>query len=105
MSCSAAAAATRAGVGELISLDLLRVFTAPELACLLGGEADISVQDWREHTTYGGGYCRASDQVKWLWRLIDRLGPDERTLLLKFTTVRAHHVVRRRVHHVLHHTR
>eukprot|EP00227_Mantoniella_beaufortii_P004744 CAMPEP_0197608690 /NCGR_PEP_ID=MMETSP1326-20131121/49658_1 /TAXON_ID=1155430 /ORGANISM="Genus nov. species nov., Strain RCC2288" /LENGTH=156 /DNA_ID=CAMNT_0043176945 /DNA_START=1 /DNA_END=467 /DNA_ORIENTATION=- len=83
---SAAAAAVRQGLNEVVPLNLLRVFTAPELACLLGGTADISVPEWRQNTQYAGGYTRESKQIGWLWRLVARFTPDERTLLLKFAT-------------------
>lgn len=90
VSCSAAAAAVRAGVNDVVPLDLLRrTFSAPELACLLGGVADISVAEWRKNTQYEGGYTQDSLQVQWLWRLVERFTPDERTLLLKFVTVGA----------------
>lgn len=86
MSGSAAAAAVRTGLNDVVPLDLLRLFTAPELACLLGGTADISVAEWRQNTQYEGGFTRESPQVQWLWRLVERFTPDERTLLLKFVT-------------------
>lgn len=86
ISCSAAVAAVRTGLNEIISQDLLRVFTAHEMACLFGGTADISVSEWRQYTNYQGGYDEDSPQIKWFWRLVERFTPDERTLLLKFVT-------------------
>jgi hypothetical protein len=39
-------------------------FTAPELACLLGGTADISVAEWRQHTQYQGGYTQVGELLR-----------------------------------------
>ena len=83
---SAAVEAMRRGLREIIPADDLRVFSAPELACMLGGVADIDVAEWRAHTEYEGGYREESPQIRWLWRLVSRFSPEERTLLLKFVT-------------------
>ena len=82
---SPALEAIRNGLYEIVPLELLKHFTAPEFACLLGGVAAIDVGDWRRHARYDG-YDVTSPQVRWLWRLITRFTPDERTLLLKFST-------------------
>ena len=82
---SQALEAIRNGLYEIVPLELLKHFTAPEFECLLGGVAAIDVGDWRRHARYDG-YDVTSPQVRWLWRLITRFTPDERTLLLKFST-------------------
>ena len=68
---------------EIVPLELLKHFTAPEFACLLGGVAAIDVHDWRANAGCDG-YDEQSPQVRWLWRLVHSFTPDERTLLLKF---------------------
>ena len=75
----------RRGLREIIPADDLRVFSAPELACMLGGVADIDVASGAR-TEYEGGYREESPQIRWLWRLVSRFSPEERTLLLKFVT-------------------
>ena len=82
---SAAIEAVRHGLLEIVPLELLKHFTAPEFACLLGGVAAIDVHDWRANARYDG-YDEQSPQVRWLWRLVHSFTPDERTLLLKFAT-------------------
>jgi E3 ubiquitin-protein ligase NEDD4 len=43
-----------AGFHELIPADLVNVFDERELELLIGGIADIDVEDWKKHTD-----CRA----------------------------------------------
>lgn len=38
------------------------------------------------HTLYSGGYSETSPQVVWFWRVVQRLGQEERGLLLRFAT-------------------
>lgn len=83
---SAAVQTMRRGLQEILPGEYLKVFSAPELACMLGGVADIDVAEWRANTEYEGGYREDSPQIRWLWRLVSRFSPEERTLLLKFVT-------------------
>ena len=76
----------RRGLREMIPHEFLRVFSPAEFACVLGGDADVDVDHLRRHATYLGGYDGDSPQIKWLWRLVARFEPNERSLLLKFAT-------------------
>ena len=76
----------RRGLREMIPHEFLRVFSPAEFACMLGGDADVDVDHLRRHATYQGGYDGDSPQIKWLWRLVARFEPNERSLLLKFAT-------------------
>jgi Ubiquitin-protein ligase len=42
------------GFNELIPPDLVNVFDERELELLIGGIADIDVEDWKKHTDYRG---------------------------------------------------
>ena len=42
------------GFNELISPDLITVFDERELELLIGGMAEIDVEDWKKHTDYRG---------------------------------------------------
>ena len=83
---SAAVKCVRAAMNDVVPAEYVRMFTAPELACLMGGTAKIDVDEWRANTIYEGGYDADSPQVRWLWRLVGKFTPEERTLLLKFVT-------------------
>lgn len=41
----------------------LRILSPAELGLMLGGSADLDVEEWRKHTTYEGGYTAESPQV------------------------------------------
>lgn len=44
--------ALQAGLNEVIPQDLLNVFDERELELLIGGMADIDIDDWKKHTDY-----------------------------------------------------
>jgi len=61
--------ALRDGLNRLVRVEHLQLFSEAEVALLLAGTSEISVQDWREHTIYAGGYHRSSAQVVWFWQV------------------------------------
>lgn len=76
----------REGLLDLVSDRCLRIFSPAEFGVLLGGSAEIDVDEWRRHTVHEGGYSPASPQVVWFWRVVERLPQEERGLLLRFAT-------------------
>ena len=70
VTASPATRALREGFDEVVPRELLRVFAAPELACLIGGTSELDPAEWRVHTAYDGGYTEHSPQVQWLWRVV-----------------------------------
>lgn len=54
------------GFNELIPPDLVNVFDARELELLIGGIADIDVEDWKKHTDYRG-YTEQDEVIKNFW--------------------------------------
>lgn len=54
------------GFNELIPPDLVNVFDERELELLIGGIADIDVEDWKKHTDYRG-YTEQDDVIKNFW--------------------------------------
>ncbi|GMH32392.1 hypothetical protein BSKO_00226 [Bryopsis sp. KO-2023] len=82
------AQAFAAGMGEVIPLPWLRLFSPKELNFLLsGGEGvDIDCKDLQAHTKYSGGYSDSSPAVKLFWRVFSSLSPSERSAFLKFAT-------------------
>ena len=66
-----------AGFNELIPPDLVNVFDERELELLIGGIADIDVEDWKKHTDYRG-YTEQDQVIRNFWavcqsRLHERL--------------------------------
>lgn len=54
------------GFNELIPPDLVNVFDERELELLIGGIADIDVEDWKKHTDYRG-YTEQDEVIKNFW--------------------------------------
>jgi len=52
------------GFNELIPQDLINVFDERELELLIGGIAEMDVDDWKKHTDYRG-YTESDDVVQW----------------------------------------
>lgn len=55
-----------AGFNELIPPDLVNVFDERELELLIGGIADIDVEDWKKHTDYRG-YTEQDQVIRNFW--------------------------------------
>jgi E3 ubiquitin-protein ligase NEDD4 len=56
------------GFNELIPTDLVNVFDERELELLIGGIADIDVDDWKKHTDYRG-YTENDEVVVHFWKV------------------------------------
>lgn len=56
------------GFHELIPADLVNVFDERELELLIGGIADIDVDDWKKHTDYRG-YTESDPVVQHFWKV------------------------------------
>lgn len=75
-----------AGLFDIIPRSLLTIFDDREMELLIGGIAEIDVDDWIANSVYRD--CTADDQlVKWFWKCIKENFDDERRArLLQFTT-------------------
>lgn len=56
------------GFNELIPQDLVNVFDERELELLIGGIADIDVDDWKKHTDYRG-YTESDEVIQAFWKV------------------------------------
>ncbi|KAJ1677172.1 hypothetical protein EV182_006726, partial [Spiromyces aspiralis] len=74
-----------AGFNELIPPDLIQVFDERELELLIGGLADIDLDDWKKHTDYRG-YTESDQVVQWFWRCVKEMDSEHQVRLLQFTT-------------------
>ena len=73
------------GFHELIPQDLVNVFDERELELLIGGIADIDVEDWKKHTDYRG-YTESDEGIKNFWVLVRSWDSEQKSRLLQFAT-------------------
>jgi E3 ubiquitin-protein ligase NEDD4 len=74
-----------AGFNELIPTDLVNVFDERELELLIGGIADIDVEDWKKHTDYRG-YTENDEVIQHFWKCIRGWDAEQKSRLLQFAT-------------------
>ncbi|KAI8983859.1 hypothetical protein BDB01DRAFT_790372 [Pilobolus umbonatus] len=77
--------AFKEGFNHLIPQDLVNVFDERELELLIGGIAEIDVDDWKRHTDYRG-YTEQDDVIQWFWKCIRTWDSEKKSRLLQFTT-------------------
>ncbi|PGG99665.1 E3 ubiquitin-protein ligase RSP5, partial [Helicocarpus griseus UAMH5409] len=73
------------GFNELIPADLVNVFDERELELLIGGIADIDVEDWKKHTDYRG-YQEQDEVIQNFWKVIRTWDAEQKSRLLQFAT-------------------
>ncbi|WPH00921.1 HECT-domain-containing protein [Acrodontium crateriforme] len=73
------------GFHELIPADLVNVFDERELELLIGGIADIDVDDWKKHTDYRG-YTENDAVIVNFWKTIRSWDAEQKSRLLQFAT-------------------
>lgn len=73
------------GFNELIPQELVNVFDERELELLIGGLAEIDIEDWKKHTDYRG-YQENDQVVQWFWRCVKEWDSEQKARLLQFTT-------------------
>lgn len=73
------------GFNELIPADLVNVFDERELELLIGGIADIDVEDWKKHTDYRG-YQESDEVIQNFWKVIRTWDAEQKSRLLQFAT-------------------
>ena len=77
---SSQVSAVRRGLGQLVPLAVLQLFTAEELERLVCGEADWDVTDLRKHAVVSCSAGRAAH----LWKALGELSREERQLFVRF---------------------
>ncbi|KAK6461152.1 hypothetical protein DFJ63DRAFT_308085 [Scheffersomyces coipomensis] len=73
------------GFNDLIPQELVNVFDERELELLIGGLAEIDVEDWKKHTDYRG-YQESDQVIQWFWKCIKEWDSEQKARLLQFTT-------------------
>ncbi|KAM7199369.1 hypothetical protein V8F20_005764 [Naviculisporaceae sp. PSN 640] len=77
--------AFKEGFHELIPHDLINVFDERELELLIGGIAEIDVDDWKKHTDYRG-YTESDEVIQFFWQTVRSWDGEQKSRLLQFTT-------------------
>jgi E3 ubiquitin-protein ligase NEDD4 len=77
--------AFKEGFHELIPQDLINVFDERELELLIGGIAEIDVDDWKKHTDYRG-YTESDEVIQFFWQTVRSWDGEQKSRLLQFTT-------------------
>ena len=73
------------GFYELVSPDLIAIFTPRELELLISGLPDIDVHDLKQNTDYVG--WKATDkQIQWFWNVLFSLSRNQKAAFLQFVT-------------------
>ena len=73
------------GFQELIPHDLINVFDEREVELLIGGIAEIDVEDWKKHTDYRG-YTENDEVIQFFWQTIRSWDGEQKSRLLQFAT-------------------
>nr|XP_043609712.1 E3 ubiquitin-protein ligase UPL5-like [Erigeron canadensis] len=79
------------GFTDIVTKDEFRklIFKSLELrdldGMLYGSESDICVDDWKAHTEYMD-YRVTDRQIKWFWKIVEKMTAEQRKVLLFFWT-------------------
>lgn len=73
------------GFYELVSRDLIAIFTPRELELLISGVPEIDMEDLKKNTEYNG--WKATDpEIEWFWNIMFSLSRSEKAAFLQFAT-------------------
>ena len=73
------------GFYELVSRELISIFTPRELELLISGLPDIDVLDLKQNTDYVG--WKATDkEIQWFWNILFSLSRNQKAAFLQFVT-------------------
>lgn len=75
-----------AGIYEVIPREFFAIFNDHELEMLLCGKRDIDTTQWKQSTSYEGGFTSESPTVTMFWDLVEEMGQVQRAKLLQFVT-------------------
>jgi|TARA_B100000524_G_scaffold272304_1_gene150379 E3 ubiquitin-protein ligase HERC2 len=82
------ARAVMRGLGSILPVRLLALFSARELELMTCGQADIDIVELRKHTRYGVGENPTASHFNILWEVLHSLSAEQRTLFLSFIWAR-----------------
>lgn len=74
----------RRGLGTIVPVPLLPLFTPNEVEAMICGRRDISVPYLRANTRFRAPLHATDDAVLWLWRALESFSSKEKQLFLRF---------------------
>ncbi|XP_021697533.1 E3 ubiquitin-protein ligase Nedd-4 isoform X2 [Aedes aegypti] len=74
------------GFGQIVPLNLLKIFDENELELLMCGIQSIDVKDWKRNTLYKGDYYANHVIIQWFWKAVLSFSNEMRSRLLQFVT-------------------
>ena len=77
-------AAIRKGLGTIVPVQLLPLFTAVELECMICGKREISVDYLRANTRYRPPVTSHDRHVQMMWEVLSGFSHEERQLFVRF---------------------
>ncbi|KAI3649535.1 hypothetical protein MP228_005167 [Amoeboaphelidium protococcarum] len=78
--------ALMSGFYEFVPADMIDIFDERELELLIGGLAEIDVNDWESNTEFKGGYTADDQVIKWFWQCVRSFDNEKKARLLQFVT-------------------
>lgn len=81
--------AMRKGMGAIIPLQLLPLFTWKELELNVCGRAELDVDLLRRHTVYSGGVTEKDPHIQFMWQMLANFSPQEAEAFIRFVWGRA----------------
>ena len=76
-------AAIKRGVGHIVPLRSLSLFTWKELEVLVGGPPNIDIDLLKRHTTYDG-YTATDKTIKMFWKVFESFTEEEKSMYVRF---------------------
>eukprot|EP00158_Paraphelidium_tribonemae_P006241 Partr_v1_DN27742_c0_g1_i1_m66988 putative E3 ubiquitin-protein ligase len=77
--------ALMSGLLDVVPMNLITVFDDREFELLIGGIAEIDVDDWRKHSEYRN-YLPTDSVIQWFWQAVKKMDNEKRSRLLQFVT-------------------
>ncbi|EAS04589.2 HECT domain ubiquitin transferase (macronuclear) [Tetrahymena thermophila SB210] len=74
------------GFFKVLNLEIIQFFTFDELVLILTGKEELDFNELKENTYYDQGYSEESDQIKWLWEILDEFTMEQKKKFLFFCT-------------------
>ena len=74
------------GLHELVSEDLLSLFSASELELLISGMPNIDLDDLKANTEYQGGYKASTPVIGYFWNVVSTFTEEDKAKFLMFVT-------------------
>lgn len=76
--------AIKRGLATVVPIRALSLFTASELETLIAGDAEISVDVLKAHSSLSG-FSENDKIIKWFWQILRSMTKDQKSRLLRFT--------------------